>query len=79
MTVQPRVLMGLNNAILSAHTTKHSFGRKESSRHSVFEKGNEKTKLEFINLTSENLAEEYLCCIIRTKNRIPEWRQNENS
>lgn len=71
MTVQPRVLMGLSNVILPAHTTKHSFGRKERSRHSVFEKGNERMEPEFINLTPENLAEEHLCCIIRTKKPHP--------
>lgn len=33
---------------------------------------------EFINLTTENLANEHLCCIIRSKNPIPVLRQSAN-
>lgn len=28
----------------------------------------------FINITGENIAQEHLCCIIRSKNRTPAWR-----
>lgn len=33
---------------------------------------------DFINLTAENLSNEHLCCIIRSKNLIRALKQNGN-
>lgn len=33
---------------------------------------------DFINLTTENLANEHLCCIIRSKKTIPVLKQSAN-
>lgn len=30
--------------------------------------------VEFINLTPETLADEHLCCIIRTRKSTPAWK-----